>query len=100
MIRSPGAFYATRTLLGIAESGFIPGGVYYISTLFTRAGLAKMTAWFYIGNICGKGSSGLLAAGILPLQGKGGLPGWSWFFLIEGLIGILVGLVVSSARPR
>lgn len=98
MIRSPAAFYTTRTLLGIAESGFIPGGVYYISTLFTRAELAKMIAWFYIGNICGKGSSGLLAAAILPMQGKGGLPGWSWLFLIEGLIGVLVGVIVSLTQ--
>ncbi|WVQ84787.1 hypothetical protein IAT38_006944 [Cryptococcus sp. DSM 104549] len=98
-INSPATYYATRTLLGIAESGFIPGAVYYISTLFTRREQAKLVAWFYIGNICGKGSSGLIAYGVLPLAGKHGFAGWQWIFLIEGIMSIGIGFICLALLP-
>ncbi|WVQ81933.1 hypothetical protein IAT38_004060 [Cryptococcus sp. DSM 104549] len=98
-IRSPGAFYATRILLGICESGFIPGGAYYISTMYTHKEQAKLIAWFYIGNICGKGSSGLLASKFLTWQGRGGLPGWAWIFLVEGCMSIGIGFICLIFLP-
>lgn len=67
--------------------------------MFTRAEQAKLVAWFYIGNICGKGSSGLIAAGLLPLQGQHGIPGWAYIFLVEGIISIGIGILFLALIP-
>jgi MFS family permease len=67
--------------LGLAEAGYIPGGIYMLSTWYTRPELAKRVAIFFFGMFGGNAISPLLGAGILKLDGRSGLAGWKWIFL-------------------
>ncbi|KAK4118084.1 MFS general substrate transporter [Parathielavia appendiculata] len=101
-----GPFLATRFLLGITESGFIPGGLWTLSTWYTRSESAKRIIVFYFGNQLGQASSKLLAYGILHMRGVAGRPGWFWLFVLMGaftlMSGILFGLFLpdSFKNPR
>lgn len=93
------SFIATRFLLGVTESGFIPGGLWTISTWFTRKETAKRVMIFYFGNQLGQASSKLLAYGILHMRGVGGKPGWFWLFTIMGIFTIASGVVLGLFLP-
>lgn len=74
-------FLLTRAILGLAESGFIPGAMYTLSTWYTREQLTKRIAIFFFGMFGGNAVSPLLGAGLLRLDGRGKLAGWQWIFL-------------------
>ena len=97
--RGYGSFIATRFLLGITESGFIPGGLWTLSTWYTRTETAKRVMIFYFGNQIGQASSKLLAYGILHMDGVGGKPGWFWLFTIMGIFTCCGGLVFGFLLP-
>lgn len=97
--RGYGPFITTRFLLGIAESGFIPGGLWTLSTWYTRSESAKRIMIFYFGNQFGQATSKLLAYGILHMRGVGGKPGWFWLFAIMGGFTILSGFVFGFFLP-
>ena len=100
------SFIATRFLLGMTESGFIPGGLWTLSTWYTRRETAKRVMIFYFGNQFGQASAKLLAYGILHMRGVGGKPGWFWLFAIMGAFTIFCGGILgfflpdSFQRPR
>ncbi|OJJ03028.1 hypothetical protein ASPVEDRAFT_889509 [Aspergillus versicolor CBS 583.65] len=91
--RGYGAFIATRLVLGITESGFIPGGLWTLSTWYTRDETAKRVMVFYFGNQIGQASAKLLAYGILHMRGVGGQPGWFWLFALMGAFTVLSGFI-------
>lgn len=97
--RGYGAFIATRFLLGITESGFIPGGLWTLSTWYTRPETAKRVMVFYFGNQFGQASSKLLAYGILHMRGVAGRPGWFWLFTLMGIFTIACGFIFGFALP-
>ncbi|KAM3563615.1 hypothetical protein MY1884_001196 [Beauveria asiatica] len=97
--RGYGAFVATRFLLGITESGFIPGGLWTLSTWYTRTETAKRVMIFYFGNQTGQASAKLLAFGILHMRGVGGQPGWFWLFALMGAFTVLCGLIFGFCLP-
>lgn len=74
-------FLVTRSLLGLAESGYIPGAIYTLSTWYSKTELAKRVAVLFFGMFGGNAISPLLGAGLLKLDGKRGLTGWQWIFL-------------------
>jgi MFS family permease len=92
-------FIATRFLLGLTESGFIPGGLWTLSTWYTRAETAKRVMFFYFGNQIGQASSKLLAYGILHMRGVGGQPGWFWLFALMGSFTVAAGVVFGLFLP-
>jgi MFS family permease len=96
---SYGSFIASRFLLGMTESGFIPGGLWTLSTWYTRSETAKRIMFFYFGNQFGQASSKLLAYGILHMRGAGGKPGWFWLFVIMGAFTLLSGFVLGFCLP-
>ncbi|KAF2825228.1 MFS transporter-like protein [Ophiobolus disseminans] len=93
------SFIATRFLLGITESGFIPGGLWTLSTWYTRSETAKRVMIFYFGNQFGQASAKLLAYGILHMRGVGGKPGWFWLFTLMGGFTIICGGVLGCCLP-
>ncbi|UGQ46576.1 MFS transporter [Massilia endophytica] len=90
---SPASFYVLRFLLGVAEAGFFPGVVLYLTYWYPSRRRARIVALFM---------SGVAVAGVLggPLSGwimhsldaAGGLHGWQWLFLLEGLPSIALGV--------
>ena len=92
-IDTPKTFYILRFLLGVAEAGFFPGVVFYLRSWFpayARAGvIATLLTAGPISGLVGGPISGVL----LDWNHKGGLAGWQWMFLIEGLPAILLGIL-------
>lgn len=88
-------FYALRVLLGIAEAGFFPGIILYLTYWFPDRQRAKMTAFFMLAiglaNVLGNPLSGWIMD---TFDGLSGLHGWQWLFLLEGLPTALVGVTV------
>lgn len=76
-------FLVSRMFLGLCEAGYIPGGIYTLSTWYTKRQLAKRVAVFFFGMFGGNAISPLLASGILKLGGRAGLTGWQWLFLCK-----------------
>ena len=94
-----GSFIASRFLLGMTESGFIPGGLWTLSTWYTRKETAKRVMFFYFGNQFGQASSKLIAYGILHMRGVGGKAGWFWLFALMGAFTLLSGVVLGLFLP-
>jgi MFS family permease len=94
-----GSFIATRFLLGVTESGFIPGGLWTLSTWYTKKETAKRVMIFYFGNQFGQASAKLLAYGILHMRGVAGRPGWFWLFVLMGGFTCLCGFILGFFLP-
>lgn len=80
-VRDKTAFLVARSFLGSCEADYIPGGIYTLSTWYTKRELAKRVAVFFFGMFGGNAISPVLASGILQLRGRGNLKGWQWLFL-------------------
>lgn len=87
-------FMILRAVLGIFEGGLFPGIVLYLSSMYTRGELAVRIGVFYTGGSLSGAFGGLLARGLSAISPRGGLEGWRWIFIMEGVI---VGL--SSRKP-
>ncbi|KAH9474337.1 putative transporter C11D3.18C [Psilocybe cubensis] len=83
----------TRVCLGIAEAGLFPGVVYYLTLWYPRHLLQFRISLFYGSASLAGAFSGLLAYGIGFMSGTGGLLGWSWIFILEGLLTTIVGII-------
>lgn len=92
-------YLATRFLLGVTESGYIPGGLWTLSTWYTKEETAKRIMIFFFGNQIGQASSKLIAYGILHMRGVAGYPGWFWLFVIMGGFTILSGIILGFFLP-
>lgn len=99
-VHSATAFYAMRFLLGAAEAGFFPGILYYLTHWFPARERARTIALFLTaGTLAGVIGSPVSGA-LLGLDGYGGLSGWQWLFLIEGLPAVVLGVVVLFVLPE
>lgn len=94
------AFLVTRLLLGLTAGGYIPAGLYSITTWYGQSEMSTRFALFFFGNTLASALSGLISYGILQMRGLGGLSGWQWVFIIDGIITILVGVLFAVFFPR
>lgn len=93
-VTTPTNFYAFRFLLGVAEAGFIPAILYYLTTWFPSSHRGKASALFLAGIPLSGIVGGPLSGWIMSaLNGAAGLAGWQWMFLLEGIPAILLGIV-------
>jgi len=94
-VHSEWAFYTMRFLLGIAEAGFFPGIIFYL-TLWYPSRLRSTRTALFVSAIAVSGVVGNPISGVIMdfLSGVAGLAGWQWLFLFEGLPSILVGFWV------
>jgi ACS family tartrate transporter-like MFS transporter len=98
-VRTPREFYAVRLLLGVAEAGFFPGVIYYLMLWFPARMRARAVSRFYIALPLSSVVMGTLAGWLLGLNGKLGLTGWQWLFLVEGIPAVLFSLVILKLLP-
>ncbi|KAH7091510.1 major facilitator superfamily domain-containing protein [Paraphoma chrysanthemicola] len=87
---------AARMALGIAEGGLFPGVAYYITLWYPRHECGLRIAIFFSAATAAGAFGGLLARGIMEMDGIGGVGGWGWIFILEGLLTVLVA--VASYR--
>ncbi|WP_206996389.1 MFS transporter [Trinickia mobilis] len=106
-VSTPAQFYAVRFLLGVAEAGFFPAILLYLTYWFPAGRRSKVTALFMTGIPMSGVIGGPLSGWIMhSLSGAHGLAGWQWLFLLEGVPTMMVGIVayfylddkVSDAR--
>jgi ACS family tartrate transporter-like MFS transporter len=83
-----------RFLLGVAEAGFFPGVIFYLSEWFPAQVRARVISRFYIALPLSSTVMGAVAGPLLHLQGRLGLAGWQWLFLLEGLPSVLFSVVL------
>ncbi len=95
LVTTAGMFYFMRFLLGIAEAGFFPGIILYLTYWYPSYWRGRMVALLIAANpvsgLIGGPASGLI---MQSLTGKYGWAGWQWLFLLEGLPAIVMGIVV------
>ena len=94
-VSTPWEFYGLRFCLGIAEAGFFPGMILYLTYWFPSHRRAKMVALLMAGNpvsgIIGGPVSGTLMYSFAEVAGY---HGWQWLFMLEALPAILLGVVI------
>lgn len=88
------SFCALRFLLGVAEAGFFPGMVLYLTYWFPQRYLARNVAYFMASVAIAGIVSGPVSGFLLTMHGLWGLTGWQWLFLLEGLPAVALGFVV------
>ncbi|KAJ4984597.1 high-affinity nicotinic acid transporter [Stagonosporopsis vannaccii] len=84
---------ATRVFLGVFEGGLFPGVNYYISQWYQRHECGFRMALFFSAATLAGAFGGILARGIAEMSGVGGKSAWSWIFILEGLLSILVSMI-------
>ena len=93
------SFYVVRFLLGLAEAGFFPGMVLYLTYWFPTATRARFIALFLAAVPLASVVGGPVSGFILGVEGNFHLHGWQWLFLLEGLPSVLLGLAVLVWMP-
>jgi ACS family tartrate transporter-like MFS transporter len=91
-VKGVASFYLVRVLLGVAEAGFFPGMVLYLTYWIPARGRARAGAMFMIAAPIAMAVGGPLSSLFLNMEGMAGLKGWHWLFLIEGIPAVILGL--------
>ena len=112
VVRTPYQFYGVRFFLGLAEAGFFPGVVVYLTHWFPNRDRAKAVAWFLIATpvaqiVSPKVSNALLKIGtdetingaVVHHPALLGLVGWQWVYIAWGIPAVLLGLYVFLMLP-
>jgi ACS family tartrate transporter-like MFS transporter len=102
LVRTPGQFYAARFCLGLAEAGFYPGIIVYLTHWFTPRDRARAMSSLIVAIPVALGLGGPLSAALLRVDWLG-LSGWQWVFIVEGLPAVVLGIVTLfylTDRPR
>jgi len=99
LVRSVHEFYGARLLLGCAEAGYFPGALYFLSQWFPRATRGRAISLFYISLPMSTIVMGSLAGALLGLDGKLGLKGWQWMFLVEAAPAVVLSVVIWFGLP-
>lgn len=87
------SLYGIRALVGIAEAGFLPGILLYLTYWFPRTCRARANALFIMGIPATIAIASTLSGFILQMHGIFGLAGWRWLFLLEGLPAVVLGVI-------
>jgi len=94
-VTTPTMFYVLRFLLGVAEAGFFPGIILYLTYWYPANRRGRTTTYFMtaiaLSGVIGGPLSGWL---MQSFDGHNGWSGWQWMFLVEGIPSILVGIWV------
>jgi ACS family tartrate transporter-like MFS transporter len=98
-VQGPTSFYVLRFLLGLAEAGFAPGMIFYLSLWFPARLRARYAAAYFLAipltNVIGAPISSV----ILNVDGVFGLHGWQWLFILEAIPALILGAAVFVFLP-
>lgn len=93
-VKTPAVFYALRFLLGVAEAGFFPGIILYLTYWYPASRRSKITALFMTGIPIAGVVGGPLSGWILQrFNNVNGMPGWQWLFIIEAIPSLITGVI-------
>jgi D-galactonate transporter len=94
-VTTPSWFYVMRFLLGLAEAGFFPGIILYLTYWYPAHRRGRMTTWFMtaiaLSGVIGGPVSGYI---LKNFNGLNGWHGWQWLYLLEGIPSVVVGILV------
>jgi ACS family tartrate transporter-like MFS transporter len=106
-VKTPTQFYAVRALLGLAEAGFFPGVIVYLTHWFPSRDRTRALSWFLIGTPVAQAASPILSYPLLKIgtnrvvSGHAvhypellGLEGWQWVFIAWGIPAVVLGIIV------
>jgi ACS family tartrate transporter-like MFS transporter len=91
--RGPISFYVLRFLLGLAEAGFFPGIILYLSYWFPSNHRSAVTAMFMAAAPAAGFIGSPVSGALMELNGLLGLRGWQWLFLLEGIPALVLGFI-------
>ncbi|KAF3351854.1 hypothetical protein VdG1_04660 [Verticillium dahliae VDG1] len=92
IVQSYHGLLIARIFLGVTEAGLFPGVAYYLTMWYCRHEIQFRQALFFSAASIAGAFSGLLAFGISKIHGVGGLEGWRWIFILEGIVTVLVAV--------
>ncbi|WP_233859122.1 MFS transporter [Paraburkholderia sp. HD33-4] len=99
-VREPWQFYGIRLMLGLFEAGFFPGIILYLTYWYPSQRRGRVTGLFLFGmpitGVLGSPLSGTIMSG---MEGLGGMHGWQWLFVVEGLPTVLLGFLLYCMLP-
>ncbi len=96
-VRGDYSLLGLRLLLGAAEAGFFPGAILFVTYWFPAQERGRVLGMLYFGFPIALTIGSPLSGGLLALDGRLGLAGWQWMFLIEGLLACAVGVAALFA---
>jgi sugar phosphate permease len=92
LVQGPWSFIGLRFLLGLAEAGFFPGVILYLTYWIPARHLSRARGYFYMGIALAGIIGNPLSGGLLELDGALNLRGIQWMFMVEGLLAVVVGV--------
>jgi ACS family tartrate transporter-like MFS transporter len=92
-VAGPNSFYLLRFMLGVAEAGFFPGVILYLTYWFPKRYRGRVTAGFMTAIPIASFIAAPLSGFLLQIEGLG-LRSWQWMFILEGVPAVLLGFVV------
>jgi ACS family tartrate transporter-like MFS transporter len=98
-VRGAASFFAIRFILGLAEAGFFPGVILYLTFWFPAREQARAVALFMTATALAGLIAGPVSGALLELHGLAGLSGWQWLFILEGLPAVILGVLVLRYLP-
>ena len=99
-VQTPAQFYIMRFLLGVAEAGFYPGVMLYLSQWFPAATLARAVSRFYIANPISFMMMGSIAGLLMSLDGTLGVAGWQWMLMVEAIPALIISALLLLFLPE
>jgi ACS family tartrate transporter-like MFS transporter len=91
--QGPTSYAVIRLLAGIAEAGFFPGVIFFMSLWFPQQYRTRVMAWFLFAIPISSVLGGPLSAVMLEMNGIWGVTGWQWLLVLQGLPACIIGLV-------
>ena len=98
-VQGPTSFIVVRFFLGVAEAGFFPGVILYLTYWFPQEYRGRIIAAFMVAIPVSLAIGAPLSTAILQMDGIAGLKGWQWLFLMEGVPTVLFGFVFLAVIP-
>ncbi|CAK7238089.1 hypothetical protein SEUCBS140593_010316 [Sporothrix eucalyptigena] len=99
-VHSYAGLVVTRFFIGLVETVFYPGALFYLTMFYNRKQYALRASLLYCGAQLGNAFGNLLAIPILKLDGRYGITGWRWLFLIEGVVTVGISILFLFILPN